>query len=146
MFAHRLACERASTVAAIAPVAGPLMLDGCAPSRAVPVLEFHGTADPVVPYDGGGVASAGPVKDTIAFWEKTDVCTDASASTVYMKGDTTCTAKTACAGGAAVELCTIALGGHQWPGGTSSGPYGNLSTDIDASAAMVDFFKAHPLP
>jgi polyhydroxybutyrate depolymerase len=146
MFAHRLACERAGTVAAIAPVAGPLMLDGCVPSRAVPVLAFHGTADPVVPYDGGGVSLAGAEKDTISFWEKTDACTDAAESVAYTKGDATCAGKTKCAGGAAVELCTITLGGHQWPGGTTAGPYGTLSMDIDASAAMVSFFQAHPLP
>ena len=146
MFAHRLACERAATVAAISPVAGPNMVASCAPTRPVPVLEFHGTADPVVPFAGGGVSLAAPVQTTIAAWEATDGCTDSVAKTVYAKGDVTCAAKSMCAGGAVVELCTIQDGGHQWPGGTSAGLYGKLSTDIDASAAMLAFFQAHPMP
>jgi poly(3-hydroxybutyrate) depolymerase len=34
----------------------------------------------------------------------------------------------------------VAGGGHTWPGGTPIPPAGVTSTDIDASAAMWDFF------
>src|SRR5205814_3358644 len=47
-----IACVLADRVAAIAPVAGVLSLPGCAPSRPIPVIAFHGTADPIVTYDG----------------------------------------------------------------------------------------------
>src|SRR5690606_3308049 len=52
---HRLACELSDRIAAIAPVAGVLGVDpaSCAPSRPVPVWQFHGTEDPLVPYEGG---------------------------------------------------------------------------------------------
>jgi polyhydroxybutyrate depolymerase len=49
--AHRLACDLSDTIAAIGPVAGAYLLDErCAPERPVPVIAFHGTADPIVPY------------------------------------------------------------------------------------------------
>ena len=44
-FAYRLACERASRFAAVAPVSGPENVSPCTPGRAVPVMHFHGTAD-----------------------------------------------------------------------------------------------------
>ena len=49
---YRIACEAAYLVAAIAPVAGVLSLapEECNPSRPVPAIHFHGTADTVAPY------------------------------------------------------------------------------------------------
>ena len=47
----RMACDAADLVAAAAPVAGGYgALPDCHPSRPVPILEIHGTADQVVPY------------------------------------------------------------------------------------------------
>ena len=58
--ANRLACERADLVAAVAPVAGTLGVGvPCNPSRpGVRAAVIHGTADPVVPFDGGPMAGA----------------------------------------------------------------------------------------
>jgi polyhydroxybutyrate depolymerase len=50
---HRLACEMSDRIAAVAPVSGVNTLATCTPTRAVSVLDFHGTADPTVPYAGG---------------------------------------------------------------------------------------------
>src|SRR5439155_516486 len=47
-FASLLGCELAARLAAVAPVAGALPLDGCVPARPVPVLLVHGRADRVV--------------------------------------------------------------------------------------------------
>ena len=44
--------ERAGRYAAVAPVAGIQNPAGCHPSRPVPVVAFHGTADPFVSYTG----------------------------------------------------------------------------------------------
>ena len=87
--AHRVGCEMASTFAAIAPVAGVLGIDAgaCLPSRPMPVLDFHGTADPLVPYDGGAAASGlggtaivfQSVAETIATWVARDDCNPPAA-------------------------------------------------------------------
>lgn len=68
----------------------------------------------------------------------------AGSTVVSQKGDATCHAWTGCKAGTEVELCTIVNGDHNWPGGSL--PVGKVSTDIDASSAIIDFFDAHPMP
>lgn len=53
-----MACELSSRVAAVATVAGLQDYPWCRPSRAVPVVAFHGTADPFVAYNGGSGPAA----------------------------------------------------------------------------------------
>lgn len=144
-FSNRLACERADVVAAIGPVAGPLDITPCNPSRPVPMFEVHGTADPVVFYDGGSASAALPVAQAVSTWEGFDKCTDSMPATVYTNGSATCTEETMCSSGSAVELCVINGGGHQWPGGKTD-YLGNLSMDLDTSTALMTFFQAHPMP
>ena len=50
-----LACTLADRIAAIGGVSGAYLFprDECRPPRAVPVIAFHGTDDPIVPYPGG---------------------------------------------------------------------------------------------
>ncbi len=54
--AYRLACERADVIAAIGSLAGLASSNAatCQPSRAVNVLQMHGTSDATVPYAAGG--------------------------------------------------------------------------------------------
>ena len=68
LHANRLACERADLVAAVAPVAGTHWASGvpCNPSRPVSVLQIHGTADPVVPFDGGPMVGRGGPSDIVS--------------------------------------------------------------------------------
>jgi polyhydroxybutyrate depolymerase len=53
--AHRLACEHSARVRAIVSMAaaGPGPSERCQPTGPVSVLEIHGDADPIVPFDGG---------------------------------------------------------------------------------------------
>lgn len=50
----QLACSASGTFAAVAPVSGLRLPSPCHATRPVPVIAFHGTADPVDPYDGHG--------------------------------------------------------------------------------------------
>ncbi|MEZ4366254.1 MAG: PHB depolymerase family esterase [Kofleriaceae bacterium] len=144
--AYRLACELADRIAAIGPVSGQLGIDDCAPSRPVPVMHVHGTSDLIVAYDGDGFVDYRSVDETLGFWTARDGCAEATTTT-YDQGDATCVTYTGCDDGADVVRCTIDGGGHQWPGGTSTGVLGGmLSDDLDASAALWAFFAAHPLP
>jgi polyhydroxybutyrate depolymerase len=45
-------CQYSSRIAAVAPVAGIFAPSQCEMTRPVPVITFHGTADPVAHYDG----------------------------------------------------------------------------------------------
>jgi polyhydroxybutyrate depolymerase len=142
--AQRLGCELADRIAAIAPVAGVLGIKVCNPSRPVPIIEFHGTSDSMVPYGGDPSISYPSVADTVAGWVQRDDCPSA-ATTTYSKGDATCVTYGPCSAGAEVTLCTIAGGGHTWPGGTPFPLLGNTSTDLSATDAMWTFFQAHPM-
>ena len=122
-----LGCRLAGRLTLIVPVAGPLPVSvapGCRPARPVSVLAVHGTADPVVPYDGGQVHGVGggtkvlSAPASLAVWARLDRC-----SAVPVRGtlaDTTdvgLRTYTGCAGGAVVELATVPGGGHTWPAG-----------------------------
>lgn len=155
-FSHRLGCDLSDKIAAIAPVAGVLGIPRatCNPRRPVPVLEFHGTADPIVPYNGGTPISpvnfGGPVVfrsvvESIAAWRTKNDCLG-TGKNIYSQGDATCVDYDTCSAGADVTLCTIDGGGHTWPGGVPIAILGKTSTDISATDTMIDFFAAHPMP
>ena len=59
MMAYEVACALADRIAAIAVVAGEMTaLERCRPSRPMPVLVIHGSADRNLPVDGGIGAKA----------------------------------------------------------------------------------------
>jgi polyhydroxybutyrate depolymerase len=73
--AHRMACDRASRIAAIVSIAGAQWsyLPYCQPSEPVSVLQVHGTADTTILYDGGpGYPGA---RTTVADWATLNRCT-----------------------------------------------------------------------
>jgi polyhydroxybutyrate depolymerase len=133
--AMRLACDRADVVAAIAPVAGSLgSAASCAPSRPVSVLATNGIADPVVPYNGGGMVGRGGASDIVApqamaaRWRDLDHCPSAPVEDAPSPGVHRFTAA-GCANGTEVVFVGVDGGGHEWFGGAS-----------DVSA---DFFATH---
>lgn len=154
MMAYRLACEMAGELAAVAPVAGALhMMEPCTPSRPIPILAIHGTADESVPFAGGegqppipwtGDMMFASVEENVAAFRTANECADATTET-YNKGDSACVAWTGCKADATVELCTIDGGGHTWPSGSFPSILGKTSTDLDASAHIMMFFSEHSL-
>jgi polyhydroxybutyrate depolymerase len=153
---HRLGCELADRIAAIAPVAGVLGIDpaACKPGRAVPVMQFHGTEDMLVPYEGGvplvqwdveGVLNFLSVDETLAVWREINGCA-ASSEVIYQQGDSTCVRWLACDGGSEVVRCVAEGAGHTWPGGMPVPPLGETTEDMSATEMMLDFFEAHPMP
>ena len=144
---HRLACERADVYAAVAPVAGVLGVSECASTRPVPLLQFHGTDDQLVPYGGEGMGGGLSAPATIAWWVGRNDC-DPTPTVTFDEGDVTCERFAGCAGGADVELCTVQGGGHTWPGGPDLlvPALGRTTMDIDATQTIWAFFLAHPVP
>ncbi len=75
---YALGCEHADVFAAIAPVAGKVGVTNCVPSRAVPLMAFHGTADPLVAYYAGSLSADNlSVPDTVEKWAMQDGCSGA---------------------------------------------------------------------
>jgi polyhydroxybutyrate depolymerase len=154
---NRLACDRADVFAAIAPVAGTLGVGvACKPSQPVSVLEAHGTADPLVPFNGGEVRGRGGVSHSISVtsmvsqWRSVDGCQgdpvaqelpDAKDGTRVLRLDST-----ACTAGTEVVLYQINKGGHTWPGGKQYLPtpvIGTTTRAFDGSEVIAQFFLAH---
>ena len=165
MFSERLGCELDGRIAAIAPVAGTMPADlagACRPSAPVSVLQIGGTADPIMPFDGGAVADFGGRGEggtvlsdarSAALWAGLDRCPPPAAPTILppiAPPDGTSVSRTIwapCAGGARVVQLAIQGGGHTWPGGPQYLPkliIGPVSHQLDTTAAIVDFFLATP--
>jgi len=158
MFSYRLACDLPGVFAAIAPVAGAMpsgLTEGCATTKAVSVLAMQGTADPLLPYRGGMAGGRGSVlsaAESIAFWARVDGCatTPARAASIDRVRDGTraeLTTYSGCRDGVGVALYTIDGGGHTWPGGPAVGrAVGRVSRELDATAAVWEFFARHRRP
>ncbi len=135
LMSHRIGCELAGKVAAIAPVVRTFTVklsEGCKPARPLPVMMFFGTADKLVPFEGG-MQKMGSIEtpvlsaqQTIDRWVALDGCTGKPPALrptqVY----------SACRGGAQVVAHIREGAGHSWP--------------KDATPLILEFFARHPMP
>ena len=148
--ASQLACDASSVIAAVAPVDGLRAPSPCHAARAVPVIAFHGSADPIDPFNGNGQAYwTYSVPVAAQKWATFDKCSP-SPKTTKPAHDVVLTSYRSCANGAQVQLYEIIGEGHEWPGGpTLPSVYTNVlgpqSNAINANQLMWSFFKAHPL-
>lgn len=150
---YRLACELSHRIAAVASVTG-LMFDStayyCNPARKVPVMQVHGTDDPIVDYNNP-LASLS-VEETVDFWVNRHNCPTPADSNDFPNVNTSdnSTARSylygPCNGNSEVYLIKITGGGHTWPSGLIDIPaYGNTNRDFDGSQEIWDFFNKFQL-
>jgi polyhydroxybutyrate depolymerase len=150
-FTALLACRLPSRIAAFATVSGafyPGTDAGCAGGPPVPLVDFHGTGDHVISYDGG--VSHGEhypsMTDWLRRWADHDRCANPAAPTSTAIGsDVTELSWQGCAAPAALVHYRIAGGGHTWPGALANSGPGPVSNTVSATAVMWTFFQAHPL-
>ena len=138
---ERLACNASDLFAAVAPVSAlGAPAPDCAPTRAVPMIAFNGTEDPLVRYAG--------TVPSLEAWVERYGC-DPEPIREEREGDY-CRIWESCNDDAVIEHCTIVGMEHCWPSDTvdivipgfcSTGGLGL----IDANNDMYDFFAAHPL-
>jgi polyhydroxybutyrate depolymerase len=145
-----LACALAGRVAAVAPVDGafPPIADGCHPQHPISILEFHGTADPLVPYTGDASMLWPPISEWLAAWAQRDGC-GGVATTFVQNADVVGEQWTGCVEGAVIRHYRIAGGGHTWPGASTTidpSYFGKTTHTITATDLIWQFFQAHPLP
>ncbi len=143
----RLGCELADQVAAIAPVSGGYpRAEACRPSRPVPVVAFHGTADNLLPYEGLGQGKLMvPIPEWAANWAARNGC-NATPAVTFQRGQVTGQTWGNCREGADVVLYTVEGGGHSWPGSDIAPEMGITTQDINATDVIWEFFAAHPKP
>ena len=145
-----LSCALADRIASVGMVSGAYLLpwDKCQPSRLVPAVLFHGTADGVVPYYGG---PSGPfdlpfpnIPEWVQALAERNGCSRAPEG-LPPSGDVSGVRYLGCE--ADVVFYTITGGGHAWPGGEPMPEriVGYTTDDINATAVMWEFFEEHPL-
>jgi polyhydroxybutyrate depolymerase len=172
MMTSAVACAYSTRFAAAAAVAGITDPQPCTVRRPVPMLAFHGTADPFLAYGGGfgpkvatlpapdgsgktlaqsGLlpATTGPsVPQVMAAWASRDGCGTSPTMSSVAPDVTRLTFS--CPPGVAVELYRVEGGGHAWPGSKFSASIasviGPTTMSVSADAVMWDFFQAHPAP
>ena len=132
-----LGCKLGSRLAAIAPVSGVRLPAGQCSGRPIPVLTFHGLADPQNTYDGHAAGRGEEwlesVPEALAGWARRDSCTGEAIlddppgplSTLRYEG---------CTDGSEVRIIRIDGLGHAW-----------THKEVDTTAVMWQFFKSHRL-
>ncbi|MBN2549821.1 MAG: hypothetical protein JXB15_11725 [Anaerolineales bacterium] len=145
-----LSCKLSERIAAFGGVSGAYLLpwEDCNPARPVPAILFHGTADPIVPYQGGPSGMFDIPFPSIPEWvgvlAQRNGCVEAYQQQPA-SGDVSGIQYTGC--DADVIFYTIVGGGHSWPGGEPlpQSIVGYTTMDIDATQMMWEFFQQHPL-
>jgi len=170
MMSSTVACTMADRFAAVAPVAGIMLPDPCEPGRPVPVLTFHGTADPILLFNGGvntaalGDALGGDTSATtttvapdldgegypatVRGWASLNGCDEeahdeqVSEEVIRRTYD--------CPDDGPVVFYIVEGGGHSWPSSEFSDSIaqvvGPTTFDVDATQEIWTFFQDFRLP
>jgi polyhydroxybutyrate depolymerase len=132
-----LGCKLGSRIAAIAPVSGLRLPGAGCSARPVPVLTFHGLADPQNTYDGHapgrGEEWLESVPEALAGWARHDSC-KGDAILDDPPGPLSTMRYDGCADGSEVRIVRIDGLGHAW-----------TRKEVDTTVVMWQFFKSHHL-
>lgn len=134
---HRMGCDAADVIAAIAPMATDLRTQPCKPSRPISMLEIRGMADSLEPYAGGLVGPEGGqytavgAKASLKLWADINVCTGTPSTF-----DKYCEKYAQCGDGVESALCSLPNVDHS--------PYGN-SLNFDVASAAWSLFERQPM-
>jgi len=130
-----LGCGLGARLAAIAPVSGLRAPASTCTGRPIPVITFHGLADPQNTYDGhvpGRAAWVESVPDALAGWAAHNKC-KAKVVLEDPPGPLSTMRYEGCAVGAEVRLIRVDGLGHRW-----------THDEVDTTGVMWQFFKDHP--
>ena len=159
MMTYRLGCETQGVFAGIAPVIANIpepIFETCAPSAPLHFLAINGSADPLIPLQGGAVCEdirfgcAGGLvvsqAESVAKFAAANGCDPVPQSVILppnVQDGTFVEQQTYlnCAGGAQVVAYIVHNGGHTWPPRPPQLPAaGAQSRNLDATRLIVDFF------
>jgi polyhydroxybutyrate depolymerase len=160
-------CARADLFAAAASVIMNLtddMAASCHPVKQVPMLMINGTADPLIPYEGGrgtsrfAVAGFWSTQQTFDFRRRVNGCETQNAAMAELDhrdpSDPTTVSRISshCPPGRDVVLYRVNKGGHRMPGNASDVRFprivnmllGPQNRDIDGAEMIWEFFRKFP--
>ena len=142
--AAAMGCADPDTFASAALVAVEVHPNDCPP---LPIVAFHGTADPTVTYgEGSGHeypdspnAALPGTRENIANWAEGNGC-DPEPTVERIGDDVEVWTYTNCV--ADVVLYAVSEAGHTWPGAKID--IGATTQTINATEIAFDWFEAHP--
>ena len=141
-FSNHAGCMR-TDIRGIAPHSGGTHdLAGCANAR-MPVIIFHGAADPLIPAgcnDPGAPAVPG-VTPAAAAWAQHNGCSTTTTTRSVPGGS--CLRYEGCPAGGQVEMCSFIGMGHCWAGGAASQGVYSCPAYGDATQLAWQFFKQY---
>jgi polyhydroxybutyrate depolymerase len=150
MLAYDVAA-RSSRFKAMASVAGTMTVPSWTPSKRMPVLHIHGTADPFVPFAGGGafpfLSVAANLKRVSAYLGVVPKPEGVVLNPVKLSDPLVTRFDYATASGTSKELVyyEVSGGGHTWPGHVMplsiAAKLGANTFNLDATSTIWDFFK-----
>jgi polyhydroxybutyrate depolymerase len=153
IMAETFAARNPGLIRAVAGVAGTMDTGRTRVGGQVPALIIHGTADSMVPYEGGQgdtsltrtdfASVASVVQAFLSPWggaftevqRKIDRRDDGTSVTVtdYQQGRAV-----------VLRLMTVEGGAHHWPGGRKARLGEGKTEEIDANTEILRFFALHP--
>ncbi len=112
----------------------------CSSNRRFHSCRIHGTADGLVPYDGGRTAGGAtqpspPTREVVKRWAELDGCQPTPATAT--EGVLSTSTWTGCREGTSVKLITIHGGGHTW----FAPMLGPASGALDATRVVWEFLS-----
>ncbi|MFI7420162.1 hypothetical protein [Nonomuraea sp. NPDC049684] len=148
-------CALDGRLSGVAAVAGLPIAQPCAHPAPTTIVAFHGTADRLVPYDGGhpdpgdgrlrhlaALIVLPPVEQTMDAWAAAQRCSSPATSHPLRRVRLRLWAS--CPRGATLRLYTVDGGGHTWPGPIEVRGLGDTARDLDASRLILDAFDRAP--
>ncbi|MEM7677571.1 MAG: PHB depolymerase family esterase, partial [Myxococcota bacterium] len=135
---HSLGCRAADVFAAIAPVSFPLpffLSQSCQPSRPMPIIQFHGFQDTIVPYWTGIAPTFRSAPESRRDWADINNCRDQPSYTFFQLGSS-CRTHDRCGATSDVTLCSL-QSGHS--------AYVNASF-VSIPDVAWSFFLQHSMP
>ncbi len=148
---HTLACELSNRITAIASVTGSIFITqygtNCHPTRPVPVMQIHGTADGTVPYIGNSTML--PIDSVVNYWVTKNNCslipTTMAVPNINLTDGCTADHFVYSGGtlGSTVEHYRVNGGAHTWPGAPFT--IGVTNQDFSASKEIWRFFRPFKL-
>lgn len=130
----RLACEAADIIAGVAPVDFDCVVGSgcgqCEPDRPLSVVQFRGTNDSLVDYDGSGAFMG--AEASFAKWGELNMCTDDPGT---LPENTNCSVHSTCGAESETVLCTVQNGTH-------CGSYGSFNI----AELAWNILQKHSLP
>jgi polyhydroxybutyrate depolymerase len=148
-FSHHLAGLLSDEIAAIAPVSGSMlqnMVDVSSPVHPTPVMQIHGTEDPLVPYDERPLSPYLSVAELLQYWVDYNNCNPTPTVTQLpdIDPDDGSTVEhivyEGCDNNVNVEHFKIIGGSHIWPNNPGPGNH-----DINVSEEIWNFLSRYDI-